>query len=193
VVILLALIHLRSRPKRSSVVDTFSGKVDSKGLPARVGTAGEIPGRRTLRWIRRRGTIFIASQRKYLLDSLQVCGHRRREYPILTWRWKVTRLPKGRRLCAGRKRMIRQVSSMCSSRRFPEQVRSQIWLYLGLHSPQGPYSKVPPTIHLLPRSWYCRAGRKKWPMGHKKKAQTCIRTMGSFGEEIPPRAKRISL
>ena len=193
VVILLALISSAVAAKRSSVVDTFSGKVDSKGLP-QGWELRENSGKADFKVDSEKGNHFIrlhsedTSWTLYKSVDIDV-----REYPILTWRWKVTRLPKGGDV--RRKETDDQAGQLyVQFPRFPEQVRSQIIGYIwDSTAPQGailksPSDNPPPTKIVVLQSGEGKVGQ--W-VTERRNVYQDYRDL--FGEEIPPRAKRISL
>ena len=175
------------------VISNFSGKVDSKGIP--------------LGWELRENTgkadfkVECETSNCYLrLNSantswtlVKPMEFDIREYPILTWRWKVAELPQGGDV--RKKETDDQAGQLyIQFLRFPEQIRSQIIGYVwDATAPKGtildsPSANPPPTKIVVLES-----GEEKLGQWVTEKRNVYEDYKSFFGDEVPPKLKRISL
>ena len=175
------------------VIDTFSGKVDSKGVP-QGWELKENTGKAEFKVEREGNNYFVRLVSEN--SSWTLVKHVDfdiREYPILTWRWKVTNLPQGGDV--RKKETDDQAGQLyVQFPRFPEQVRSQIIGYVwDTSTPKGtvldsPSANPPPTKIVVLESGEGKVGQ--W-VTEKRNVYEDYKSL--FGEEVPPRVKRISL
>ncbi|MDH7499282.1 MAG: DUF3047 domain-containing protein [candidate division NC10 bacterium] len=178
---------------KSLVIDTFSGKVDSKGIPLGW-ELKENSGKAEIKLEREgaNGFLCLASENSSWTLFKQV-DFDIREYPILTWRWKVTRLPEGGDV--RKKETDDQAGQLyVQFPRFPEMVRSQIIGYVwDTSAPKGtvlnsPSANPPPTKIVVLQS-----GDEKLGEWVTEKRNVYEDYKDFFGDGVPPRVKRISL
>lgn len=178
---------------RTLVIDNFSGKVDSKGIPLGW-ELKENTGKADFKVECERGNYFFHLRSEDTSWTLvKSVNFDIREYPILTWRWKLTKLPKGGDV--RKKETDDQAGQLyVQFPRFPEQVRSQIIGYVwDASTPKGtvldsPSANPPPTKIVVLQS-----GEEKLGQWITEKRNVYEDYKNLFGEEIPPKVKRVSL
>jgi len=191
-VIFLGLASSLAAAERSLLVDSFSGRVDAKGLP-QGWELKENSGKAEFKLEREGNNWFLRLRSENsswtLVKEVDVDI---REYPILTWRWRVTKLPEGGDV--RRKETDDQAGQLyVVFPRFPEQIRSQIIGYVwDSVAPKGmvldsPSANPPPTKIVVLES-----GEEKLGQWVTEKRNVYQDYKAFFGGD-PPRLKRISL
>jgi len=178
---------------QSVVISNFSGKVDPKGIP-RGWQLKENTGKADFKVECEKANCYLRmSSENTSWTLLKNIDLDIRRYPILTWRWKVTKLPEGGDV--RKKETDDQAGQLyVQFLRFPEQVRSQIIGYIwDTSTPKGtildsPSANPPPTKIVVMESGEEKLGQ--WVM-EKRNVLEDYRNF--FGEEVPPKVKRISL
>jgi len=178
---------------KSLIIDTFSGGVDSKGNP-QGWELKENTGKADFTIEREGNNYFVRlSSENSSWTLFKQVDFDIREYPILTWRWKVTRLPQGGDV--RKKETDDQAGQLyVQFPRFPEMVRSQIIGYVwDASAPKGtvlnsPSANPPPTKIVVLQSGEGKLG--KW-VTEKRNVYEDYKDF--FGAGVPPRVRRISL
>jgi hypothetical protein len=191
--IFLAGVSSAPAAQKSLVIDTFSNKVDSKGIP-RGWELKENTGKAEFKVDQEGNNYFLRLSSEN--SSWTLVNHVDldiREYPILTWRWKATKLPQGGDV--RKKETDDQAGQLyvVFTRRFPE-LRSQIIGYVwDTSTPKGttldsPSANPPPTKIVVLQS-----GEEK--LGHwvTERRNVLEDYRAFFGEEVPPKLKKVSL
>jgi len=193
VTILLAAISSAAAAEKTLVIDTFSDKVDSKGLP-QGWELKENSGKADFKVEHEGNNYFLRlCSENSSWTLVRNVDFDIREYPVLTWRWKVTRLPQGGDV--RKKETDDQAGQLyVVFPRFPEQVRSQIIGYVwDTSTPKGtildsPSANPPPTKIVVLES-----GEEKMGQWVAKKRNVYEDYKNFFGEGTPPKVKRVSL
>jgi len=191
--ILLMAIPSTEATEKSLIIDTFPGKVDSKGIP-QGWELKENSGKAEFKLEREGANYFVClSSENSSWTLFKSVEFDIREYPILTWRWKVTQLPQGGDV--RKKETDDQAGQLyVQFPRFPEQVRSQIIGYVwDTSAPKGtildsPSANPPPTKIVVLES-----GEEKLDQWVTEKRNVYEDYKNFFGDEVPPKVKRISL
>ncbi len=179
--------------KRALIIDNFSGKVNAKGIPLGW-ELKENTGKADLKVECEKGNCYLRLTSENTSWTLfKSVDFDISEYPILTWRWKVTKIPQGGDV---RKKETDDQAGQIYIQfpRFPEQVRSQIIGYVWDSSaPKGtlvdsPSANPPPTKIVVLQSG--EEGLGQWISERRNVYEDYKRF---FGGQVPPRVKRISL
>jgi hypothetical protein len=178
---------------RSLMIGDFSGKVDSRGIP-QGWELKENTGKADFKVECEKGHCHLRmSSENTSWTLVKTVDFDIREYPILTWRWKVTKLPQGGDV---RKKDTDDQAGQLYVQfpRFPEKVRSQIIGYIwDATVPKGtildsPSENPPPTKIVVVES-----GEEKLGQWVTEKRNVYEDYRNSFGDEVPPKVQRISL
>ena len=193
-IIILALAAIPAMAtNRSLVISNFSGKLDSKGIP-QGWELKENTGKADFKVECEKGNCYLRMSSENTSWTLfKTVDFDIRQYPILTWRWKVTQLPEGGDV--RKKETDDQAAQLyVQFPRFPQEVRSQIIGYVwDTTAPKGTIldspSANPPPIKIV----VLESGEEKLGQWVTEKRNVHEDYKSFFGEEIPPQVKRISL
>lgn len=196
-ILFIPLLFLMAIPAKAAektmAITQFSDKVDAKGIP-QGWELKENTGKADFKMECEKGNCIIRLRSENTSWTLlKPVDFDIREYPIMTWRWKVTKLPQGGDV---RKKETDDQAAQIYVQfpRFPEQVRSQIIGYVwDASTPKGtilnsPSANPPPTKIVVMQS-----GEEKLGQWITEKRNVYEDYKNSFGEETPPKVKRISL